>query len=99
MITLQGRELSKVRKVRANVPYGEKTKLAGQTFDHYVVDGKSFIVNTNLGFDPKKLFILELEENELGLSWIADFTYEQEKEIRSLAVLQQRPMAINELPL
>lgn len=54
---LEGRDLAKVRKVRANVPYKSGTKLEGQTFDHYVVGGKSFIVNSNLGFDPKKLFL------------------------------------------
>ena len=99
MITLQGRELGRVRKVRSKVPYKMGTKMEGQFFDHYVVGDKSFIVNSSLGFDPKKLFLLELEETANGLSWVGDFSYEQEKEIRSLAVLQQRPMSLNELPL
>jgi hypothetical protein len=99
IIKLEGRQLGRI-KLFDTKPYSLDSKLAGQHYDRWIINGKVMCVNTSQKFDPRKLLILEYVENEAGgLTWIGDWTYTQEKEIRALEVMVSRPMILNELPL
>ena len=82
MITLQGRQLGRVKYIDTK-PYSLDTKMAGQTYDRFAIGEKVLCINTNQKFNPKELFILELEETELGLRWIGDWSYQQERNLKS----------------
>jgi hypothetical protein len=83
IIKLEGRQLGRVKKIDTK-PYHLDSKLAGQFYDRFAIGDKVLCINTNQGFDPKKLLVFEYVETELGLRWIGDWTFEQERNLRTL---------------
>jgi hypothetical protein len=96
ILKIEGRQLGRVKKIDTK-PYSMESKLAGQSYDRFAIGDKVMCVNTLQGFDPKNLLILEYVENEGGgLTWIGDWTYQQEKNLKA-CLRDAAPASFSEL--
>ena len=78
MINLLGREALKVRALPGVFPYAEDSKMKGEKYRRFVVNGKAFIAQSTdafcTAFDSGLIYSVDLDSNEEGQLSLANFT-------------------------